>query len=50
MDTLEQFTLVWCDACGKTRPMTFDVIRADNTSDHDAADIVCAERQSYLIE
>jgi hypothetical protein len=34
MEILEQFTLVWCDACGKTQPMIFDVIRADDTSDH----------------
>ena len=41
MDTLERFPRVWCPTCGKTQPMIFDVLKADEKNDHDAADIVC---------
>jgi phage terminase large subunit GpA-like protein len=48
MDTLEHFSLVWCDACGKAQPMIFDVMRANDKNDHDAADIICAECKSII--
>ena len=41
MDILEQFPFVYCNTCKKVQPMIFDVLKADNVSDHDAADIVC---------
>jgi hypothetical protein len=46
MDALGRFSLVWCDTCGKTQPMIFDV-RA-NEKDQDAADIICAECESII--
>src|SRR5262245_2494579 len=48
MDTLEHFSLVWCDACGKAQPMIFDVMRANDQNDHDAADIICDECKSIV--
>jgi phage terminase large subunit GpA-like protein len=48
MDTLEHFSLVWCDACGKTQPMIFDVMQANDRNDHDAADIICAACKSII--
>jgi hypothetical protein len=45
---LTNMTLVWCDTCGKTRPMIFDVMGADDKNDHDAVDIVCAECKSVV--
>jgi hypothetical protein len=48
MDTFEHFTLVWCDNCGKTQPMIFDVIQANDKNDHDAADIICSECKSII--
>ena len=48
MDTLERFPLVWCPACNKTQPMIFDVIQANDKSDHDGADIICAECKSII--
>jgi hypothetical protein len=48
MDTLERFSLVWCDTCGKTQPMIFDVMQANDKNDHDAADIICSECKSIV--
>jgi hypothetical protein len=48
MDTLERFPLVWCDTCGKTQPIIFDVMQANEKNDHDAADIICAECKSII--
>jgi hypothetical protein len=48
MDTLERFPLVWCDTCGKTQPIVFDVMQANDKNDHDATDIVCAECKSVI--
>jgi DNA-binding FadR family transcriptional regulator len=42
MDTLERFTLVWCDTCGKTQPIIFEVMQANEKNDHDAADMLAA--------
>jgi len=48
MDTLERFPLVWCDTCGKTQRIIFDVMRANDKNDHDAADIICSECKSII--
>jgi hypothetical protein len=48
MGTLDRFSLVWCNTCGKTQPMSRNVMRADDKSEHDAADIVCAECKSII--
>jgi phage terminase large subunit GpA-like protein len=48
MDTLERFPLVYCDTCGKTQAMIFDVMQANDKNDHDAADIICAECKSII--
>jgi hypothetical protein len=48
MDTFERFPLVWCDTCGKTQPMMFDVMQANDKNDHDAADIICGECKSII--
>jgi hypothetical protein len=38
MDTLERFPRVWCDTCEAIQSMVFDVMKADDKTDHDAAD------------
>ena len=48
MDVLKRFPRVWCHTCGKTQPMIFDVMKASDKNDHDAADIVCAECRSII--
>ena len=48
MDVLKRFPRVWCPTCGKTQPMIFDVMKANDKNDHDAADIVCAECRSII--
>jgi hypothetical protein len=48
MDTLGRFPRVWCDTCEAIQPMLFDVIKADNENDHDAADIVCGHCKSIV--
>ena len=48
MDVLARFPRVWCPACNKTKPMTFDVMKANDKNDHDAADIVCDECKSII--
>ena len=48
MDVLKRFPRVWCHACGKTQPMIFDVMKASDKNDHDAADIVCCECKSII--
>ena len=48
MDVLKRFPRVWCPACDKTQPMIFDVIKANDKNDHDAADIVCADCKSII--
>jgi hypothetical protein len=48
MDTLERFSLVWCDTCDKAQPMIFDVMQANDKNDHDAADIICSECKSII--
>ena len=45
---LERFPLVWCDTCEKTQPILFDVMRANDKNDHDAADIICSECKSII--
>ena len=48
MDILAQFSRVWCPTCNKTQPMIFDVMKANDKNDHDAADIVCNECKSVI--
>jgi hypothetical protein len=43
MDVLARFPRVWCPTCDKTQPMIFDVMKANDKNDHDAADIVCKQ-------
>jgi hypothetical protein len=42
-DLKERFPRVWCPTCNKTQPMIFDVMKANDKNEHDAADIVCGE-------
>jgi hypothetical protein len=46
MDVLARFPRVWCPTCNKTQPMIFDVMKANDKNDYDAADIVCKESQA----
>src|SRR5215471_11414607 len=48
MDVLARFPRVWCPTCNKTQPMIFDVIKANDKNDHDAADILCDECKSII--
>jgi ribosomal protein S27E len=48
MDVLARFFRVWCPSCNKTQPMIFDVMKANDKNDHDAADIVCEECKSII--
>ena len=48
MDVLKQFPRVWCTTCDKTQPMIFDMMKANDKNDYDAADIVCAECRSII--
>ena len=48
MDIVERFSLVYCDTCKKVQPMIFDVLKADEVSDHDATGIVCDECKSVI--
>ena len=48
MDVLARFPRVWCPTCNKTQPMIFDVMKANDKNDHDAADIVCNECKSVI--
>ena len=36
------------DTCNKTQPMIFDVMKANDKNDHDAADIICQECKSII--
>jgi hypothetical protein len=38
MDVLARFSRVWCLSCNKTQPMIFDVMKANDKNDHDAAE------------
>ncbi len=42
-ELMAQFPNVYCPGCKATKPMTFDVMRANAINDHDAADIVCRD-------
>src|SRR5262249_55634395 len=48
MDILEQFSRVWCPTCNKTQPMIFDVMKANDKNDHDAADTAPNESKSVM--
>src|SRR5262245_9499033 len=48
MDLLARFPQVWCPTCNKRQPMIFDVMKANDKNDHDAADIVCDECKSII--
>src|SRR5262245_65742167 len=47
-DLRERFPRVWCPTCNKTQPMIFDVVKANDKNEHDAADIVCGECKSII--
>jgi hypothetical protein len=47
-DRLERFPYVWCDTCGEIQPMIFDVLAANDKTDHEVADIVCNECKSII--
>jgi ribosomal protein S27E len=47
MDIVEQFTFVYCNSCKKVQ-MIFEVMKSNNISDHDAADIICDECKSVI--
>ena len=34
--------------CNKVQPLLFDVLKANDKNEHDAADIVCAECKSII--
>src|SRR5262245_59333993 len=48
MDVIARFPRVWCPTCNKTQPMIFDVRKANDKNDHNAADIVCDECKSII--
>jgi hypothetical protein len=48
MDRLDHFPRVWCPTCNKVQPLIFDVLKAHDKDEHDAADIVCAECKSII--
>src|SRR5262245_1614204 len=48
MDILARFPRVWCPSCNKAQPMMFDVMRANDKNDHDAADVICQECKSII--
>ena len=48
MDVLARCSRVWCPSCNKTRPMIFDVMKANDKNDHDTADIICEECKSII--
>jgi ribosomal protein S27E len=48
VDVLARFPRVWCPSCNKTQSMIFDVMKANDKNDHDAADIVCEECKSII--
>src|SRR5262249_10070374 len=48
MDVLARFPRVWCPTCNKTQPMIFDVMKANDKNERDAADIVCNECKSVI--
>ena len=48
MDRLNHFPRVWCPTCNKAQPLIFDVLKANDKNEHDAADIVCAECKSII--
>jgi hypothetical protein len=49
-DLKERFPRVWCPTCSKTQPMIFDVMKANDKNEHDAADIVCDHRHAACTE
>ena len=48
MDVLARFSRVWCPTCNKAQPMIFDVMKANDKNERDAADIVCNECKSVI--
>ena len=48
MDVLARFPRAWYPACNKTQPMIFDVMKAKDKNDYDAADIVCGKCKSII--
>src|SRR5262245_36914669 len=48
MDRLDHFPRVWCPTCNKVQRLIFDVLKANDKNEHDAADIVCAECKSII--
>jgi hypothetical protein len=48
MDVLGRFPRVWCPTCSKMQPMMFEVMKAIDKDDHDAANIVCGVCKSII--
>src|SRR4029077_6292559 len=48
MDFLARFPRVWCPTCNKPQRIKFEVMKANDKNDHDAADIVCDECKSII--
>jgi phage terminase large subunit GpA-like protein len=48
MDRLDHFPRVWCPTCNNVQPLIFDVLKANDKNQQDAADIVCAECKSII--
>jgi hypothetical protein len=48
MDRLDHFPRVWCPTCNNVQPLIFDVLKANDKNEQDAADIVCAECKSII--
>jgi ribosomal protein S27E len=48
MDVLGRFPRVRCPTCSKMQPMMFEVMKAIDKDDHDAANIVCGVCKSII--
>jgi phage terminase large subunit GpA-like protein len=48
MDRLDHFPRVWCPTCNKVQPLIFDVLKANDKNEQDAADILCAECKAII--
>ena len=49
MDLLDRFPFAWCPTCESLRPVSLEILKADDKNDHDAADIICEECMSVLV-
>ena len=48
MDFLARFPRVWCPTCNKPQRIKFEVMKANDKNDPDAADIICDECKSII--